>query len=185
MDIDALFGDMAKAPVYGRGNQAAVGDYLVEIKAMKVKASEKKKGQVNFICEYDIIQVFSTKDPEKMRPGVSGAWIGNFTQAPLFGNIKELMFAILGKKGSAVPESDVSAHRLVTLMATSACDGPRTSRATADLRTEFGIDDVNAIVKGARVLLSTVDIELKDKSEFTRHTWSPTPEAAAAAQAGA
>lgn len=175
MDIDALFDGMQKAAVFGRGNYMGEGEYKVAIKSLKVQASQKKRGETFFVCEFELVTVYKTNDPEKHRVGTSGTWLPKFSQQSTFGNIKELMFAILGRRGSDVPDSETEAHELATAMATASC-GSENGKATLK-QERFGIDDIGALVQGTEVLLTCVQTKTKEGGDFTRYQWAPVPAA--------
>lgn len=172
MDIDSLFEGMQKAAVFGRGNYMAEGEYKVAVRSMKVQASQKKRGETFFVCEFDVVEIFKTKDPEKHRPGTAGTWLPKFSQQSTFGNIKELMFAILGLRGSDVPDSATDQHELATALATAACGS---ENGKAILKQKHQIDDVVALVSGAEVLLVCVQTKTKEGGDFTRYQWAPVP----------
>jgi hypothetical protein len=172
MDIDSLFKGMREAAVYGRGNYMSEGEYRVRVTGVKCQASQKKRGETFFVCEFEVAEIFASKEPEKHRVGSSGTWLPKFSQASTFGNIKELMFAILGVRGSDVPESAVEQHELATALATAACGS---ENGKAALKEKFKIDDVNAIVEGAEVLLTCVQTKTREGNDFTRYQWGPVP----------
>lgn len=176
MDIDALFKGMQSAPVYNRGNWMSEGEYEVAIKSIKAQASTKKRGETFFACEFRVVKVFRTMAPEKNRVDSSGTWLPNFKLQSTFGNIKQLMFAILGVNGADVPETDVDQHELATLLAMAGCGS---ENGIAGLRQEkFGLGadvEVNDLIAGTHVRLTTVQIKTKEGADYTRHDWAPVP----------
>ena len=172
MDIDALFKGMKEATVYGRGNFMSEGEYEVLIKKVKVQASEKKRGEVFFVTEFTLDKIFNTVKPEKHVVGSTGTWLPKFSQQSTFGNVKELMFAILGRNPADVPEAETETHELATAMATAAC-GSENGKAT--LKAKHQIEDINMLIEGARVRLTCVQVKTREGGDFTRYQWGPAP----------
>lgn len=136
------------------------GEYRVAIRSMRVEASQKKRGETIFVCAFDA-------------PTGRGEWRPRFSQASTFGNIKELMFALLGRRGADVPDDAAEEHRFATAMATAAC-GSENGKATLE---RFGIADVGTFVADAEVMLTRATLTTREGGTFTRHQWAPVPEA--------
>jgi len=178
MDIESLFSGMKEAPVFGRGSYITEsGDFVVELDKILVKTSQKKLGETFFICEFKILESTSASNPV----GASRSWTAKFSQRNTFGNIKELMFAVLGKVGKDVPETDKDSHELVTALSTAACStdgGKDVPSAMATLKRLAGIEsieEVHAIVTGSKLLLRTVQTKTQAGGDYTRHIWAPVP----------
>lgn len=177
MNIEQIFKGMRDQPVFGRGTYInETGDFVVEIRKLLAKASEQKRGETFFICEFSIVE----SDNEKHPAGASRSWTSKFSQQSTFGNIKELMFAAIGKHGTDVPLTD-DAHELVSALATAACseqNGADVPSALATLK-KFGIngmEGVSDLLVGTHVRLRTVQTKTRAGGDFTRHVWAPVEE---------
>jgi hypothetical protein len=165
--IDELFAPMRDAPIFGRGNYMGAGIYKVRLK----KAFDKKsfKGPRLFIAEFEIVE----SSNEAHKPGTTGSWATKLEgdgAANAFGDIKCLMFALLGRNGRDVPASEGDAHTLVTAMARAVCGS---DSAKAELKAQ-GVQDVEALVSGTEVALECAQVKTKAGHDFTRYTWSPS-----------
>lgn len=167
-NIDQLFAGMQDAKVFGHGNFMQAGSYKVRIKTVKAQPSAKVRGETFFVCEFEIVESSNLNHGL----GTVGTWLPKFSQQSTFGNIKELMFAILGMHGANVPDSDKSSHELATALAAAACGSDNWKSV---LKAKHNIDDVAELVDGAEVLLTCAQIKTRANTDFTRYQWAPVP----------
>lgn len=160
-DIDALFGGMQNAPIFGRGNYMKEGNYLVQITNIFVKP--RFKGGNVFVAEFKVLE----SDNPEQKVGGSGSWVPKIETPNTFGDIKSLMFAATGTDPKHVKNEDSKAHGEATRMAKAACGS---ESAKAELAKE-GIED--GFLIGLKVKLECNVVKTKAGTDFTRYTWSP------------
>jgi hypothetical protein len=160
-DIDAMFGGMAKAPIFGRGNYMKEGNFLVEITNVFVKP--RFKGGNVFVAEFKIL----TSDNPEQKVGGSGSWVPKIETPNTFGDIKSLIFAATGVDPKKVSNDDEAAHADVTRMAKAACGSPT---AIKELEAKGVPAD---FMVGLQVKLECNIVKTRANTDFTRYTWSP------------
>ena len=169
---DKLFAAMKGAPIFGRGNYMGAGTYEIEIDKGFFKRTFK--GVDTFVLEFKITASTNPEHPV----GAARTWQPKLALPNTDGDLKALMFSVLGREPRDVPADDAEAHNLAALLACSALGYPKAIAALAAL----GVPDVAAVLNGKRVSLKCEQIKIKSTGgDFTRHTWGP----AAPAKGGA
>ncbi len=158
-DIDAIFGGMNKAEIFGRGTYMKPGVYLVEL--TKVDVKPRRAGGNVFIAEFKVLE---SDNLEHHKPGSSGCWVPKIENANTFGDIKCLIFSATGVDPKQVRNDDTAKHEQATLMAKAACGSESAKKA-------LNVDD--GFLNGAQVRLECTNIKTKTGMDFTRYTWGP------------
>lgn len=165
IDIDAVLGGMADAPIYGSGNYMSAGRYLVALRKMKVIKSFE--GALLFIAEFEIIS--STNAAHA--PGTTGSWAakleGKGAKSTL-AEIKCLVCACLGIDASSVPAGSPD-HQLAAALATAACGSEKAKAALAAMPDAPTVDEL----LGSRVVLECTPKQTDSGGTFTKYNWSP------------
>lgn len=171
MGVESYFAGMAEAkPMSGGQYFKGEGRFSLETKRMFVNNGHKGKF---FIAEFEVKESTSPLDPV----GATRSW-----SVPLegervkysFGDIKNLIFALMGKNPSDVgaPNENPKLHQEATELVAAACD--------SEYAKKKGVGSEDLI--GLPVDLETRFKATKPKpgqavgGTFTIHTWSPTAE---------
>lgn len=167
-DIDKLFGGMAKAEIFGRGNFMGEGLYVVDIK--NIFAKDGFKGQ-SFIAEFTIVESSS----DKHAVGSSGSWVLKFKWPATFGHITRFMMALLGYEDTKANQDNPQIRELCERVARAVC-------GSEAARKELGENYVEGMLNGIRVKLECTMQKTAPKpgqpagGDFTSYAWSPLPE---------
>ena len=163
-DIDTLFKGMRDARMSRPKTYMAYGRYLVELKEIKSKRSEKD-GSDLFIAGFTVVE----SDNDQHKPGSEGSWTlsGQRLQYGL-GEIKQLILSVMGVDWHNIVEGGQE-HSAASLLLRYVLGSPSAAAEIAALpEHERPTPD---FYKGTKVRLET-----KPKSEtkpFTRHFWTP------------
>lgn len=169
MDIDRLFGGMAKAEIFGRGKNMAEGLYKVQIKNIFCKEGKNpRKPGDSFIVEFTILE---SSKPDAHAPGSSGSWVLKFTWPATFGHITRFVFAMLGWEPTDEALKNPRNRELAELYARAVCGS---LAAKQQLGAEWEEGMFNGIQLGLETMLQSTD----KGGNFTAYAWSPLQEAA-------
>ncbi len=171
-DLDSIFSNMEKASMSDKGSFFGPGLYLCELQSLEYR--EGFKGR-SFIAKFGIVESNNEEHPA----GATRSWIVKLDRADTkdmaMGDIKSLIFALLGKAPRDVGSADKNpkAHaQAVALFKAQLKD-----EAKAAFKEAYGIDAPN--LRGKRVKLeATATKSQKTGNDFTRHAWSPALAAA-------
>lgn len=163
MNIDQLFKGMKDAPMGRPKTYMDYGRYVVELKELFCKASDKD-GTPVFVCRFKILE----SDNEKHPVGSDGSWTLN-GQSLSFGqgDVKALMMAILGVDPRRVSKDD-DVHHLSSLLFRWVLGSESAKAEVAQLPAEARPAE-NFFV-GAKLCL---EAKPNAKGTFTKHFWSP------------
>ncbi len=168
MNIDTLFGNMAKAEINGSGTYMDTGIYVVETKNIFVKEGRNpaKPGDA-FICEFTVLE---TNNP-KHEVGSTGSFVLKFSNPYAMGNIVELVMALLGYDNTRANQTDPDIRKEIDLVTRAAC-------GSDSAKSELGENYEEGMLHGIKVLLEctkkpTLPKAGKPAGEFTVHKWTP------------
>lgn len=174
MDVESLFGGMAKAQSTSRGQYMDEGKFRVSAKGFSVRKSQDplKQGAVFFVFEFEILE---SSNPTAAPVGSTRSWLVNMGNAKALGNVKDLMLAFSGHEPKKVRpfEVDPTPHLEATEMAKVVCSPEYAAKAGADPNDLVGLE----------LLLSCTKVNTRPKfpgapaGQFTVHDWSPVPDA--------
>lgn len=162
VDVDLLFKGMKDAPMGRPKTYMGIGRYLVELKELFVKKSDKD-GTPVFVCRFKVLESSNESHP----PGSDGSW--TLSGAALSfgqGDVKALMMAILGIDPRKVAKDDNS-HALASLLFRWLL-GSESAKAEVAALPEKVRPEANFYL-GKRLRLETRENE---KKTFTKHFWS-------------
>lgn len=166
-DVESMFAGMNKAEMFGKGTFMGPGKYRVRPKVVKVHEGFKGK---SFIHEFEILE----SSNEKHAIGSSGSWVVKLgpQNANAFSDMKSFSFACLGIDPKTVrkPEEDPTSHAVATDTLKAQCD--------KDWAKKNGFEEDPLI--GRELELEVILVKTQKGTDFSRHNWSPTPEAVAA-----
>ncbi len=173
MNIDALFGNMAKADINGSGTYMGEGLYVVEIKTIFVKEGRNpaKPGD-SFICEFTVLESSNANHA----PGSSGSYVLKFSNPYTLGNIAELVIALLGYENSKENQKNSDIREQADVVVRATCGSDKGKAELAELRAALGEDYGTLTGKKLRlecVKKPTLPKNGKPAGEFTVHKWSP------------
>ena len=163
-DIDKLFGGMAKAEIFGRGNYMSEGLYVVQTKNIFVK--DGYKGQ-SFIAEFEILE----SNNEKHAVGSSGSWVLKFKWPATFGHITRFVMALLGYADTKANQDDPEIRKQCELVARAVC-------GSEVARKELGAEYEEGMLTGIKLKLECVMQKTAPGpgkplgGDFTAYTWS-------------
>jgi hypothetical protein len=128
--------------------------YVLEVSRVLTKTNRKKKDI--FVAEFRVIES-SNKDPEKqelgLTEGLTGSWVVNLESDYAMSDLKSFALAALG-----FSKND-----------------PK--RNEQDTDKALGLACTDGAFEGIKVCLETSPHTTKAKTMFTKHMWSPGPEA--------
>jgi hypothetical protein len=166
MDLDQIFGNMEKASMSDKGSFFPGGLYTCALKSMEYRNGFK--GQ-SFIAKFEVLE---SNNPD-CAVGSTRSWIVKLdkqeTKEQAMGDIKALIFALLGKSAKDVGSADKNplAHKQAVALFKAHIDenyGPK-------FKAEFGVDAPSLV--GRPVSLEATSVKTKAGGDFTRHSWSP------------
>lgn len=165
IDIDKLFDGMAKAEIFGKGNYLEEGLYVLESKNFFVK--EGHKG-TSFVSEFTVVESNNAAHPA----GSTASWVINFDNDYIFGNISELVIALLGQENTRENQVDAAFRDEVELITRAVCGSKKAQEALGGNYSE-------GMLNGIRVKVETKKKATQKGGEYTAHKWSPVrvPEA--------
>lgn len=175
MDIDKLFSGMAKAEIFGSGKNLTEGLYEIEVKELMVKESRNPlKPGVNFICEFLIVG--SNNDDHPV--GCTRSWVLNMSNPFAFGNISELVLALLGYENSPTNHKNVELREEIRVITSAVLGGSESIAEVEAIRKELG-DPGYGVLVGKKAKLECVNKPTKPSPKnpnggtYTSHKWSP------------
>jgi hypothetical protein len=172
IDIDKLFDGMATKEIGGSGNFMGEGLYVVETKQLFVKEGFKGK---SFICEFEIVK----SDNDAHPVGSTGSYVLKFENPYAFGNISELVIALLGYENTKENQTNKTIRDQVQDVTSAACGSDKA-------KAKLGANSEDGMLLGIRLKLECRKKATAPKAgrpeggEFTVHKWSPTTETLAA-----
>lgn len=166
MGVEQYFAGMESVKSMGGGQYfKGEGRFLCTLRRMFV--NDGHKGRF-FIAEFQIDESTTDADPI----GCTRSWVTPLTGKPdrvkySFGDIKNLVFALLGKdpKTFKDPAEYPAEHSEATKIVMAACD------ETGAYGKKVDIDP--GLLIGEQVQLETVVKSTKEGGTFTTHNWSP------------
>ncbi len=161
MDIDALFSNMASAPVFGKGAYFEAGIFKVKVKTFKVNDGFNGKA---FISEFDVLE---SNNPN-IAVGSTRSFVLLWTNKYLMADISVLVMALLGEDPSKGNNANDPALRALVAQFTRAALGSEAAKK------ELGSDYQDGMFIGKEIRLEcTLKPPGKSGKPFTSHKWSP------------
>lgn len=170
--IDALFANMSKAEVFGKGSYFEKGIYEIELKVLKVNDGFNGK---SFISEFEVLS--STN--EKIEVGCTRSFVINFTNKYIMADVTLLVMALLGFDPSKKENLENKELRETVAKYTRAALGSET--AVKELGSEYEAD----MFIGQKLRLECAITATKPSAKnptggtFTHHKWTPIEAAVA------
>lgn len=165
INVDALFGNMAKAEIFGSGTYFEDGQHEVSLKNLFVK--EGHKGQ-SFIAEFTVIQ---SSNPE-VQVGATRSYVLKFENMYTMANVTKLVMALLGYENTQANQKNPAIRKEIELV-TRAVLGSETAKA------ELGEAYQEGLLTGTRIRVECTKVDTKPSAKNpqggvrTDHSWSP------------
>ncbi len=177
-DLDALFSGMASSALNDRASFFPEGLYDCEVKALEYRNGFK--GQ-SFIAKFAVL---SSNNPEAPI-GTTRSWIVKLdkpkTKAQAMGDIKSLIFALLGHEPRNIkaPEVDPGPHEQATKLFKCAIDETFAKANDVDPKAFIG----RKVHLECTTVKTAPTPDRPQGGDFTRHAWAPFVEPTTAAAA--
>jgi len=165
---------METAKASGTGAYFGEGKFKVQVERVKMNANGFR-GK-SFIVEFKVLETNNATQRE------DGTWNGDpigctrsyvlkLDKPQAFGDIKNLVFALIGQDPKKVgePEQNPKAHAEATKLVKAACD----ANYAAALAKEQGVTLEDVSLEGLSANLETFKKKTQKGNDFTVHNWGP------------